>query len=195
MNETKKSKPIGKIILAILLAVVVGIGVYGTVLGVKEAVKNKRLEDAVNKDTTASIKLNKKTKEFATKKFSITVTEDFEKFEDPAIEVGCISEGIEIYAIGDEFDPETGSDKMTAAEYLENLAAGSEGNVKTDEYEGVPFAEYVYRGENDSNIKNYKVFCYKGTDCFWMVHFITVSDYTAMYKPYIFEWVKTIEAK
>lgn len=188
-------KPIGKIVLAIFLAVVIGIGVYGTIIGIKSAVKDKKYKDSINNTTTEEIKLSKKEKVFSCDNFRISLTEDFEVFEDSAVEVGCTAEGIEVYVFGDTFEAESKESLMSGMEYIKSLAEGSEGNTKISEHNGVPFAEYIYQGENDETVKNYKVFCYKGENCFWMVHFITERDYVSVYKPYIFEWIKTIEAK
>ena len=93
------------------------------------------------------------------------------------------------------FEDGSKESKMTAMEYVEDLTVDFDGSVKISEHNGVPFVEYIYQGENDEIVKNYKVFCYKGEDGFWMVHFITEIDYSLVYKPYIFEWLETIEAK
>ena len=195
MNENKNKKPIGKIILSILLAIVVAIGVFGTIIGIKDVVREKKRNERINNTTTEKFELGKDEKEFSTKKFSITLTEDFEIFEDSAIEIGCVAEGIEVFVFEDTFEEGSKESKMTAMEYVEELTVDFDGSVKISEHNGVPFIEYIYQGENDEVVKNYKVFCYKGEDGFWMVHFITEIDYSLVYKPYIFEWLETIEAK
>lgn len=193
MKENKK--PIGKIILSILLVIVIGVGVFGTIIGIKDAIRERKRNESINNTTTEKIKLSKDAKEFSTPKFSITLTEDFEIFEDASIEIGCVSDGIEVFVFGDTFEDGSKESQMNATEYVKGLAEGSEGNIKIGEHNGVPYVEYMYQGENDEVVKNYKVFCYKGEECFWMVHFITESNYSSVYKPYIFEWIKTIEAK
>ena len=195
MSENKNKKPIGKIILSILLAIVVAIGVFGTIIGIKDVVREKKRNERINNTTTEKFELGKDEKEFSTEKFSITLTEDFEIFEDSAIEIGCVAEGIEVFVYEDTFEDGSKESKMTAMEYVEDLTVDFDGSVKISEHNGVPFVEYIYQGENDEVVKNYKVFCYKGEDGFWMVHFITEIDYSLVYKPYIFEWLETIEAK
>lgn len=195
MSENKNKKPIGKIILSILLAIVVAIGVFGTIIGIKDVVREKKRNERINNTTTEKFELGKDEKEFSTEKFSITLTEDFEIFEDSAIEIGCVAEGIEVFVYEDTFEDGSKESKMTAMEYVEDLTVDFDGSVKISEHNGVPFVEYIYQGENDEIVKNYKVFCYKGEDGFWMVHFITEIDYSLVYKPYIFEWLETIEAK
>ena len=193
MSENKNKKPIGKIILSILLAIVVAIGVFGTIIGIKDVVREKKRNERINNTTTEKFELGKDEKEFSTEKFSITLTEDFEIFEDSAIEIGCVAEGIEVFVYEDTFEDGSKESKMTAMEYVEDLTVDFDGSVKISEHNGVPFVEYIYQGENDEIVKNYKVFCYKGEDGFWMVHFITEIDYSLVYKPYIFEWLETIE--
>ncbi len=193
MKENKKST--GKMILSIFLVIIIGIGVVGTIIGIKTAIKEKKYADSINNITTEEIKLSKKEKEFSTKNFSITLTEDFEIYEESALEIGCVAKGIEVFVFEEAFEAGSKELKLTAMEYAKSIADGSGGSVKISEHNGVPLVEYVYQGENDEMVKNYKVFCYKGEDRFWMVHFITESDYSLFYKPYIFEWIKTIEAK
>lgn len=195
MKENKKSVSIGKKILTVLLAVVVAVGVFGAIIGIKTAVEDKKYADSLNNVTTEKIKLSRKDKVFSTDKFSITLTEDFDVFEDEAAEVGAVAKGIEVYAIADTFEEGSEESKMDAKEYVDSLVATTDTATKISDYNGVPCVDYKYKGENDDVVKNYKVFCYKGEDCFWMVHFITESGYSNVYKPHIFEWLETIEAK
>lgn len=195
MKENKKSVSIGKKILTVLLAVVVAVGVFGAIIGIKTAVEDKKYADSLNNVTTEKIKISRKDKVFSTDKFSITLTEDFEVFEDEAAEVGAVAKGIEVYAIADTFEEGSEESKMNATEYVESLVGITDTATKMSDHNGVPYVDYKYKGENDDVVKNYKVFCYKGEDCFWMVHFITESGYSNVYKPHIFEWVETIEAK
>ena len=116
------------------------------------------------------------------------------KFIDQGIAYDELSEE-EKLVYEDTFEDGSKESKMTAMEYVEDLTVDFDGSVKISEHNGVPFVEYIYQGENDEIVKNYKVFCYKGEDGFWMVHFITEIDYSLVYKPYIFEWLETIEAK
>lgn len=195
MKENKKSVSIGKKILTVLLAVVVAVGVFGAIIGIKTAVEEKKYADSLNNVTTEKIKISKKEKVFSTDKFSITLTENFEVLEDDAIEVGAVAKGIEVYAVADTFEEGSEESKMNATEYVDSLVATTDTATKMSDHNGVPYVDYKYKGENDDIVKNYKVFCYKGENCFWMVHFITESGYANVYKPHIFEWVETIEAK
>lgn len=201
MKENKGSASMGKKILIALLAVVVAVGAIGTIIGVKIAIEEKIYADSINKVKTEKIKLSKKEKEFSIDGFSITLTEDFgdngafEEIEFQDDEIGCAAEHIELYVRGEGFEAGSEESKMTAEEFTSYLAEGFDGNVKVSEYNGVPLVEYKYKGENDDVVKDYKVFCYKGEDCFWMVHFMIESNYTTFYKPYIYEWVETIVAE
>lgn len=195
MKENKKSVSVGKKILTVLLAIVVGVGVIGAIIGIKTAVEEKKYADSLNNVTTEKIKLSRKEKVFSTDKFSITLTENFEVFEDSAVEVGAVAKGIEVYAIADTFKEDSEEAKMSAEEYVKNLVGTTDSATKISDHNGVPLVEYKYKGENDDIVKSYKVFCYKGEDCFWMVHFITESGYSNVYNPYIPQWVETIEAK
>ena len=198
MKENKKTVSIGKKVLIVLLAIVVGIGVFGTIIGIKTAIEEKRYSDSLNNIETEKIKLSRKEKVFSIKNFSITLTEDFGDFEDIDFqedEIGCVANGIEFYVRPEYFEADSKESKMTAMEFVESIAVGFEGNVKISENNGVPLVEYKYKGEDDDIVKDYKVFCYKGEECFWMVNFMIESHYTQFYKPYIFECVETIEAK
>ena len=196
MKENKKS--VGKIILSVLLAIVVAIGIFGTVVGIKEAVRVKKRDERVNNTTTEKINLSKNEKVFAIENFSITLTEDFESFEDVDFnddELGCVAEGIEFYVMSEAFEKGSAESEMTATEYVESIIETFEGNTKLSEYNGVPLVEYMFQGENDTFVKTYKVFCYKGEECFWMVHFMVENNRSQFYKPYIYEWVDTIKAE
>lgn len=198
MKENKKSLSTGKKILAVFLAVVVVIGVVGTVIGIKKSIEEKMYADSLNNAATEKIELSKKEKVFSVENFSITLTEDFGDFEDIEFndnEIGCVADGIEFYVLGDSVEEGSKEDEMTAMEFAEYITEDFDGNAQVSEYNGVPLVEYKYRGENDDMVKDYKVFCYKGENCFWMVHFIIENNYTSFYKPYIFEWVETVEAK
>ncbi len=198
MKEYKCSASMGKKILIALLAVVVAVGAIGTIIGVKIAIEEKIYADSINKVKTEKIKLSKKEKAFSIDGFSVTLTEDFGNLGDIEFqdnEIGCAAEHIEFYVMGDSFEAGSEESKMTAEEFTSYLANSFDGNVKVSEYNGVPLVEYKYKGENDDVVKDYKVFCFKGEECFWMVHFMIESNYTTFYKPYIYEWVETIEAK
>lgn len=201
MKENKKSFSTGKKILIGFLAVVVAVGVIGAVIGVKTAIEEKVYADSINNVKTEKIKLSKKEKEFSIDGFSITLTEDFVTegaFDDIDFqdnEIGCVAKGIEFYVLGYSFEAGSAEAKMTASEYTSYLVEGFDGTARVSEYNGVPVVEYKYQGEKDDVVKDYKVFCYKGEDCFWMVNFMIESHYTQFYKPYIFEWVETIDAK
>lgn len=198
MKENKKSVSIGKKILSVLLAIVVAVGVFGAFIGIKTAIEEKKYSDSLNNTPKEKIKLSKKEKVFSNDDFSITLTDDFEDFEDVDFkdnEIGCIANGIEFYVYGDSFEANSKESKMTSMEFVKGIIKDFEGNAKISEYNGIPLVEYKYKGESDDVVKDYKVFCYKGEDCFWMVHFMIESGYTNVYKPYIAEWIETIEAK
>ena len=196
-----KSNAIGKKILTVFLAIVVVAGLIGAVIGVKTAIEEKVYADSINNVKTEKIKLSKKEKEFSIDGFSITLTEDFVTegafvdidFQDN--EIGCVAKGIEFYVFGDSFEKGSAESKMTATEFANYLVEGFDGAAKVSEYNGVPLVEYKYQGENDDVVDDYKVFCYKGENCFWMVHFMIETNYTSFYKPYIYEWIETIDAK
>ncbi len=193
MKENKK--PIKKIILAFLLVVVIGIGIYGTVISLKDTIEHKRKVDKyLNNETTEKLELSEKTKEFSCKGFSITLPEDFEAEEDSEITLKCVSEGIEVFVFEDKFDANAKELRMTAEEYLQSLAE-QDNSIRLSEVDGIPCAEYAFIGEDSGVFRMYKVLCYKGADSFWLVHFITEKEYTDRYAPYISEWIKTIEAE
>ncbi|MGN1316506.1 MAG: hypothetical protein ACI4VW_05510 [Acutalibacteraceae bacterium] len=193
-SEQKKSKIIGKVVLAILIAIVVGGGIYGTVIGIKGEVEDRKTQATETDETTEEFKLSQGKKTFSCDGFSITVTDDFENFEDSAIDLGCVNDGLEIYVLKDSFEESSDYSRMTPEEYIRDII-GENNTVQVKEYNGVPYAEYYYRGEDNNILKKYRVFCYKGDGCFWMLHFIAESSYSSKYKPYIFEWVDTVTAE
>ncbi len=185
----------GKIVLAVLLALVVGVGIYGTVLGLKSTIEEKKKEKQFNITTTEKFELTGKAKEFSCENFSITLTDDFEDFEDVEIDLGAVSDGIDVYVVADKFEKNSEASKMTAFEFAKSLVDPEDKSTKISEVDGIPCAEYRFVGEIDGVVKDYKVFCYKGENCFWMVHFITETQYTLKYEPYVAQWIKTVEAK
>ena len=196
-----KNNTIGKKVLIALLAVVVVAGAIGAVIGVKIAIEEKMYADSINNVKIEKIRLSRKEKEFAIDGFSVTLPEDFYtegafgdiEFKDN--EIGCAAKHIEFYVFGDSFEAGSAESKMTTAEYASCLVEDFDGTVKVSEYKGIPMIEYKYQGENDDMVTDYKVFCFKGEKCFWMVHFIVENNYTSFYKPYIYEWVETIVAE
>lgn len=189
-------KPVGKIILAVVLVIVIGIGVYGTVIGLKDTIEHKRKVDKyLNNETTEALQLSEKTKEFSCDGFSITLTEDFWDVEDSDSSLTCATDGIEVIVYGDEFDGNSKEFKMTADEYLKSLIDSDDGSVIFKEIDGKLCAKYAFIGEGNGIFKEYQVFCYKGKSTFWMVHFITEEDYTDRCASYISEWIKTVEVE
>ena len=191
MKENKK--PIGKIILAVFLVIAIGVGVYGTVISLKDTIEHKRKVDKyLNNASTEELVLSENTKEFSCKGFSITLPEDFEKVSDSDSALTCAADGIEVIVYGDEFDRNSKELKMTDDEYLKSLADPEDGSVIFREVDGKLCAKYSFIGDGNGVFKEYQVFCYKGENTFWMVHFITEKDYTDRYAEYISQWMKTI---
>ena len=172
-----------KIIVAILLIAVVGMGVYGTVYGIKEKIREKDNKENTTTTVKPVIYMEGKDKTFTENGIKITLTEDFEIFEDPAIEAGFVADGIEVYIIKD----------YSEIEYAKHLIEmNGDISVETKEIDDDVYLEYIFDSEKGI-IQAYVVKVSKESDCFLLSNFITASADALAYKEHILKWAKTIE--
>ena len=195
MKKFKLKLTKGKVALALVLVVVLAVGVAGTVIGIKSAIQEKEYQQLLNPTTAPKVDLGADSKKFSCDGFSLELTEAFETKEDSAIELGCTSTGIEVYVISDEFNYEGVDSDLSAYEYLKDIVDSWNDGTTVQDYNGVPYTTYKYVGESNSILKEYRVFCFKGADRFWLLHFVTEYQYIAKYDNYIYDWVNTVEYK
>ena len=195
MKKIKLKLTKGKVALALVLVVVIAVGVAGTVIGIKSAIEEKEYQELLNPTSAPKVDLDAEAKVFSCDGFSLELTENFETKEDSAVELGCTSTGIEVYLISDEFKLEDVDSDLSAYEYLKDIVDSWNDGTTVQDYNGIPFTTYKYVGESNSILKEYRVFCFKGADRFWLLHFVTEYEYIVRYDSYISAWVDSVEYK
>ncbi len=182
-----------KIIVAIVLVAVIGMGVYGTIYGIKEEIRDKEIQDNTTTTKPPVIEMNGKEKAFTENGIKITLTEDFEIFEDPAIDAGFVADGIEVYIIKDSFEDFPEYKDYSEIEYAKHLIEmNGDVSVETKEIDDDVYLEYMFDSEKGI-IQAYVVKVSKESDCFLLSNFITASADAIAYKEHILKWAKTIE--
>jgi hypothetical protein len=182
-----------KIIVAILLIAVVGLGVYGTVYGIKEKIREKEYKENTTTTVKPVIYMEGKDKTFTENGIKITLTEDFEIFEDPAIDAGFVADGIEVYIIKDSFEDFPEYKDYSEIEYAKHLIEmNGDISVETKEIDDDVYLEYLFDSEKGI-IQAYVVKVSKESDCFLLSNFITSSADAIAYKEHILKWAKTVE--
>ncbi len=187
----KKLAP--KAIAGLLCAVVFAVCVYGTVIGIKE-----KVEDKINQQNTTTtvppvIKIKGNEKTFVENGIKINLTDKFEVFDDPAIDAGFVSDGIEIYIIKDMFEDYPEYKDYSEYEYAEHLIGSNKDvSVEISEIDDDVYLEYLFPSEKGI-IQAYVIKVSKESDCFVLSHFITEHTNAIAYKEYIMAWAKSIE--
>ncbi len=190
MENKKKLSPF-KIALIILLVAVLGVGVYGTVIGIKATIKDKKNDNPTT--TTMPLSVSGAEKSFKNGRFSITLTSDFKEKEDSALEAFYSTDGVEVFVLKESFEDYPTSKNMTVEEYLKSLIIMN-GDVNAEllkDSNGLYYAEYLYSGSG--KVQRYNVYAFKTDDAFWTVDFIYPKRYTEKMIPYVEKWASTVE--
>lgn len=181
-----------KIIVAILLIAVVGMGVYGTIYGIKEEIRDKENKENTTTTVKPVIYMEGKDKTFTENGVKIVLTDRFEVKEDSAIDAGFVAEGIEIYFFNETFADYPEDKDLTVEEYLKDLAEiNGEDPESIKEEDGLYYFEYMY--DSGKKIDAYVVTAYKYENGFLIANFITASADAIAYKEHILKWAKTVE--
>jgi hypothetical protein len=190
MENEKKISPF-KIALAILLVAVLGVGVYGTIIGIKATIKDNKEESPTT--TTMALSVGGAEKTFKNGRFSITLTSDFKEKEDSALEAFYSTDGAEVLVLKESFEEYPESKNLTVEEYLNRLIMMN-GDVNAEILEdsnGVYYVEYLYSGSG--KVQRYSAYAFKTDDAFWTVDFIYPKRYTEKMIPYVEKWASTVE--
>ncbi len=181
-----------KIIVAIVLVAVVGMGVYGTIYGIKEEIRDKEIQENVTTTKAPVIKMEGKEKAFTENGVKITLTDKFEIKKDSAVDAGFVAEGIEIYFFNETFEEYPEDKDLTVEEYLKDLAEiNGEDPESIKEEDGLYYFEYMY--DSGKKLDAYVVTAYKHTDGFFIANFITSNSDAIAFKEHIMKWAKTVE--
>ena len=189
-NILKSISPKKAISVALLVAVV-GAGVYGTIVGIKEKIEDKKLQESVTTTETPAITIKGNEKVFTENGVKITLTDRFEIFEDPEIVAGFVAEGIEIYIVNDTFDEVPEFKDYTEYEFAQYLLKGDD-TSKITEIDGDVYIEYIFDSDKGI-IQAYVVKVSKISNGFLLSHFITNNADAMAYKEHIIKWAKSIE--
>lgn len=182
-----------KIIVAILLVAIIGMGVYGTIYGIKEEIRDKEIQENITTTEPSVIKMDGKEKVFTENGIKITLTEDFEIFEDPAIDAGFVADGVEVYIINDTFEDNSEFKDYTEIEYAEYLIGmNTDVSVEIKEIDDDVYLEYLFNSEK-GYLQAYVVKVSKEKDGFLLSNFITKNTDALAYKEFIMKWAKSIE--
>ncbi len=182
-----------KTVAVLLLLVVIGFGIYGTSIGIKEEIEDKKFQDSVTTTEAPVINLKGKEKTFVENSIKITLTDRFEIFDDSAIEAGFVADGIEIYILKDSFEEFPEYKDYSEIEYARHLVEmNGDVSVEIKEIDDDVYLEYIFASEK-GYLQAYVVKVSKETDCFLLSNFITVNSDALAYKEHIMKWAKTIE--
>lgn len=191
IKSLKKINP-QKAVAVILLLVVIGFGIYGTVVGVKEKIQDKKLQGSITTTEPPVITVKGREKTFTENCVKITLTDRFEIREDSAIDAGFTATGIEIYFFNETFEDFPEYKELTLPEYLKKLAEmNGEDPESIKEEDGVYYFEYMY--DTGKKLDAYVVTAYKHEDGFLIANFITANADAIAYKEHIIKWAKTVE--
>lgn len=181
-----------KIIVAIVLVAVIGMGVYGTIYGIKEEIRDKEIQDNTTTTKPPVIEMNGKEKAFTENGIKATLTEDFEIFKDSAIDAGFVAEGVELYLFKETFEDFPEHEGLSELEFAKKLAEiNGEDPESVKEEDGLVYFEYLY--DSTKEIDAYVVSVYSYDDGFLIANFITSNSDAIAYKEHILKWAKTIE--
>lgn len=184
-------KTVFKIILWVLLAALVAVGIYGTVLGIKDNVEQKQKEENTTEATTKAFPLTGTEKTFEYENMKITLTEDFEVFEDPVIDIGYVAQGIKIFISKESFEDFPETKGLTLQEYAKQLVENNgEDPDKIVFEDGFCYCNFLYNGSGQ--VESYTVCMYEDTDGFWIAHFITSYKSADAYEANILKWAKSV---
>lgn len=190
MENKKKLSPY-KIALIVLLVAVLGVGVYGTVIGIKATIKDKEEENPTT--TTMPLSVSGAEKSFKNGRFSITLTSDFKEKENEAVHANYICDGVEVLVFRETFEDYPENKNLTIEEFL-NSRIAENGDVNAElakDSNGLYYAEFLYSGSG--RVQRYNVYAYKTEDSCWLVYFIYGKRHTDELLPYVEKWASSVE--
>lgn len=191
IKNLKKINP-KKAIAGVLLLAIVGAGVYGTTVGIKGTIEDKKLQENVTTTKTPVITVKGREKTFTENGVKITLTDRFEIREDSTIDAGFTANGIEIYFFNETFEEYPEDKALTVSEFLKDLAEmNGEDPESIKEEDGLYYFEYMY--DTGKKLDAYVVTAYKHDDGFLIANFITANADALAYKEHIIKWAKTVE--
>lgn len=167
-NTTK-----GLIILAIALIV-------GTVAGY--AISSKILSNE-----------KAKPKDFSSSGMTITLTEEFNKFDTPVHTVCYGTDHVAVFTLKESFDLLEGSENLTLEEYADLVIQGNGfKNAKVKTGNGLTYFEYDYTNPETKQDFHYFSYVYKTDDSFWLVQFAVLIEDIDEYEDNIIKWAKSV---
>ncbi len=191
MKSLKKINP-KKMVAAVLLVAIIGAGVYGTSVGIKEKIEDKKLENSVTTTEAPVITIKGREKVFTENGVKITLTDRFEIKEDSAIDAGFTAQGVEIYFFNETFEDYPEDRELTVPEFLKSLAEMNGKDPESiKEEDGLYYFEYMY--DTGKKLDAYVVTAYKHNDGFLIANFITANADAMAYKEHIIKWAKSVE--
>lgn len=190
-NIVFDKKMISRIIIGVLLVALVGVGIYGTVLGIKDTVKQKQHQEDTTEATTQEFPIKGAEKVFEYGDMKITLTEDFQVLEEEGEPYGYAAQGIKIY-IDEETNGEFPENKgLTLEEYAKKMVELNKRKVEEIVYED-NYCHVTYLFGGSGIVERYTVCMYEGVDGFWIVHFITSNKSAQAYKSHIMKWADSV---
>lgn len=124
----------------------------------------------------------------------ITLTDKFEETFFEGYTAVYDSKDVAVFMIKEEFELFDDFDFYTVKEYgnLVLETNGFDSSVKLQTYDGLTYFEY--EAQNDEN-ETYTYFAvlYKGTDAFWVVEFVTLTENYEEHRKTFIEWAKSVE--
>ena len=132
-------------------------------------------------------------KEFSSHGMNITLTKSFS--EDSALDfTACFSsKDVMVLAQKESFSLATELENATLDEYAEMaLEVNDRSLSELKDYNGIPGFEYDYSDADSGDTYHYRVYLYKSSDAFWMIHFVTFQESFAGYEAQIDKWAHSV---
>ncbi len=124
----------------------------------------------------------------------ITLTDKFEETFFEGYTAVYDSKDVAVFMIKEEFELFDDFDFYTVNEYgnLVLETNGFDSSVQLETYDGLTYFEY--EAQNDENdTYTYFAVLYKGTDAFWVVEFVALTENYEEYRETFIEWAKSVE--
>ena len=135
-----------------------------------------------------------KEKTFSAEGMSITLTNQFKKFDAEGFTVGYDSRDAAVLALKEPFTLAPGLENYTLEQYADLVI---QANGLTPEQkktaDGQPYLEYDWTNPELDEEYHYTVYPYKSGDAFWTVQFATLKNDAEKYAQQIAQWAKTVE--
>lgn len=134
-----------------------------------------------------------KPKDFSSDGMTITLTEEFNRFE-TGVHTACYgTDHVAVFALKESFDLLEGSENFTLKEYAELVikANGFE-NKKPKTDNGLTYFEYDYTNPETKQDFRYFSYVYKANDSFWFIQFAILTDEVNEYKDDVIKWAKSV---